>query len=58
VLLLRGIYHYSGAFLFSVILLLFWLRACVLPLGVVAEAGCNYYLLDINIYSLSKKSSC
>jgi hypothetical protein len=28
-----------------------------LPLGhcVVAEAGCNWYRLDINIYSLSKK---
>jgi hypothetical protein len=28
-----------------------------LPLGhcVVAEAGCNWYHLDINIYSLSKK---
>jgi hypothetical protein len=23
---------------------------------VVAEAGCNWYLLDINIYSLSKKN--
>jgi hypothetical protein len=23
---------------------------------VVAEAGCNWYLLDINIYSLTKKS--
>jgi hypothetical protein len=28
------------------------------PLGhyVVAEAGCNWYHLDINIYSLSKKN--
>jgi hypothetical protein len=57
VLLLQGIYHCSGAFSFSVILLLFLLCASVLPLGhcVVAETGCNWYRLDINIYSLSKK---
>jgi hypothetical protein len=57
VLLLQGIYHCSGPFSFSVILLFFWLCASVLPLGhcVVAEAGCNWYRLDINIYSLSKK---
>jgi hypothetical protein len=35
------------------------LCASVLPLGhcVVAEAGCNWYRLDINIYSLSKNAS-
>jgi hypothetical protein len=57
VLMLQGIYHCSGAFSFSVILF-FLLCASVLPLGhyVVAEAGCNWYHLDINIYFLSKKN--
>jgi hypothetical protein len=50
VLLLQGIYHYSGPFSFSVIH--FFLCASVLSLGhcVVAEAGSNWYRLDINIY--------
>jgi hypothetical protein len=48
--------HITLAGLFFVILL-FWLCASVISLGqcVVAEAGCNWYLRDINIYSLSKK---
>jgi hypothetical protein len=56
--MLQGIYHCSWAFSFSVILLFFWLCASVLPQGhcVVVEAGCNWYHLGINIYSLSKKS--
>jgi hypothetical protein len=56
VLMLQGIYHYSGAFSFFVILvLLFWLCVSVLSLGhcLVAEAGCNWYHFDINIYILS-----
>jgi hypothetical protein len=47
---LTGLLFFS--FFFS-----FWLCASVLPLGycVVAEAGCNWYLHDINIFLLSKK---
>jgi hypothetical protein len=35
----------------------FWLCASVLSLGycIVAEAECNWYLRDINIFPLSKK---
>jgi hypothetical protein len=53
--LIQGLDHCSGTF-FYVILLLFWLCASVVPLGhyVVAEARCNWYHLDINIYYLSK----
>jgi hypothetical protein len=56
VLLLQGIDRCSGAFLF-IILLLFWLCASLMPLGqcVVAQARCYWYLLDINICSLSNK---
>jgi hypothetical protein len=55
VLLLQEIDHYSGN-LFYVILLLFWLCASVMLLGlcVVTEARYNWYICDINIYSLSK----
>lgn len=44
----------SGTFFLYFLLLL---CASFMPLGhdVVAEAGCNWYLRDINIYSLSKK---
>jgi hypothetical protein len=57
VLLLQGMNHYSGTFLFLFYNSFFWLCASVLLLGhcVVAEAECNWYLLNINIYSLSKK---
>jgi hypothetical protein len=55
VLLLLGLEHRSGCFIFLVSF--FWLCASILPLGycIVVEAGCNWYNLDINIYSLSKK---
>jgi hypothetical protein len=51
----QGFYHYSGTFLFCNSS--FWLCASVLSLGqcVVAEAGCNWYFFDINIFPLSKK---
>jgi hypothetical protein len=41
-------------FSFFTILLFFWLCASVIPLGqcIVAEAECNWYHRDINIYSL------
>jgi hypothetical protein len=57
VLLLQGMNHSIGTFLFCNSSFFFWLCASVLPLGhyVIAEAGCNWYPLDINIYSLSKK---
>jgi hypothetical protein len=47
----------SGLFFFCNSSFFFWLCASAVPLGqcVVAEAGCNWYLRDINIYSLSKK---
>ena len=57
-LLLQELELCSGTFLFFFSILLFWLCASVGPFGfgVVAEAGCNWYLHDINIYSLSKKN--
>jgi hypothetical protein len=58
VLLLRGNYHCSWTFLFYCnSSFLFGLCTSILPLGycVVTETGCNWYLLDINIYSLSNK---
>jgi hypothetical protein len=41
----------------KVLFFLFWMCASVLLLGyyVVAKAGCNWYLRDINIFSLSEK---
>ena len=58
VLLLQGLDLCSGTFLFIFFFFLF-LDVCisVMTLGfcVVAEAGCNCYLRDINIYSLSKR---
>jgi hypothetical protein len=52
VLLLQEIDHFSVTFLICN----FFLCASVLSLGqcVITEAGCNWYLLDINICSLSK----
>jgi hypothetical protein len=46
----------SEIFLFCNFSLFFWLCASFMPLGydVVAEAGCNWYIHDINICSLSK----
>jgi hypothetical protein len=57
VLLLLGMEHRSGTFCFLVLFFIVWLGASVLSLGyyVVAEARCNWYLLDINIFPLSKK---
>jgi hypothetical protein len=54
--LLQGIDHCSGTFLFCISSSVFWLCASVMPLGhfVIVEARCNWYLPDINIYSLSK----
>jgi hypothetical protein len=42
---------------YFLVLLFFWLCTSVLLLGycVVAEAECNWYLCDINIFLLSKK---
>ena len=57
VLLLQGLELYSGSFSF---LFYFFEAVCIrqaLGLCVVAEAECNCYLRDINIYSLSKKKS-
>ena len=60
VLLLQGLELCGGLFLFSfsLIYLFFWLCASARSFGlaVVAEAECNWYLRDINIYSLSKKN--
>jgi hypothetical protein len=55
-LLLQGLDHYSGTFLFCNSFI-FLLCASVVPLGhyVGAEAGSNWCLIDINIFSLSKK---
>ena len=49
---LLGIDHCSRIFHF-----IFWLCASVISLGhfVVAEAECNWYLRDINIFPLLKK---
>jgi hypothetical protein len=54
--LIQGLDHCSGTFFYVILLSFFWLCASIVPLGhyVVAEAGCNWYHLDINIYSLSK----
>jgi hypothetical protein len=51
VLLFQEMYHYSGTFIFRNSSLFFWLFASFMPLGnaVVARAGCNWYLCDINI---------
>jgi hypothetical protein len=48
-MLLRVTDHFGGFFSF----LFIFLAVCNL---VVAEAGCTWYLLDINIFPLSKKS--
>jgi hypothetical protein len=55
--LLQGIDHSSGTFRFCNSSFFFWLCAYVLPLRhyVVADAGCNWYLCDIIIFSLLKK---
>jgi hypothetical protein len=57
VLLLQGIYHCSGAFSFSVILL-FFLAVCI-RIATRALRCCRGWMylvsVDINIYSLSKK---
>jgi hypothetical protein len=55
VLLFQVFDLYSGTFF--CISFLFWLCAFFMPLGhdVIAEAGCNWYLRDINICSLLKK---
>jgi hypothetical protein len=54
VLLLQRINHCSMTYIFVV--LIFWLCTSILPLEhwVVAEAESNWYLHDINIYSLQK----
>ena len=56
VVLLQGLELCSGLFLFLISSSFVWLCASIRPLGlyVVAEAGCIWYLRDINIYSLSK----
>ena len=48
----------AGLFYFCNSYFIFWLCASILPLGhcVVAEAECNWYLRDINIFPLSKKN--
>ena len=58
-LLLQGTDHCSGTFLFCNSSSFSGLCASVWPLGkhVVAEAVYNWYLRDINIYSLSKKKA-
>ena len=55
VLQLQGIDHCSGIF-FLLLLIVFWMCVSVMFLRycVVVEAGCNWYLRDINIFSLSK----
>jgi hypothetical protein len=54
---LQGLDHCSETFF--LFLLLFVLELCasvmLLEYCVVVEAGCNWYLHDININSLSKK---
>jgi hypothetical protein len=54
VLLLQGMNHSSGIFLFFCnSSSFFWLCICIaLGLCVVEEARCNWYHLNINIYSL------
>jgi hypothetical protein len=53
-MLLQGIDHCSGTFLFHNFSFIFWLCASIMSLGhcVVADARCNWYLHDINIYFL------
>jgi hypothetical protein len=48
----------AGLLFFYISFSFFWLCASFIPLGhdVVAEAGCNWYLHDINKCSLSKKN--
>ena len=55
--LFQGVDHCSGAFLFCNSSCFYGCGASVVPLGkcVVAEAGCNWYLPDINICSFPKK---
>jgi hypothetical protein len=58
VLLLRGVVHRDGSlFLFSLLFILFFAVCIPDVFGylVGAEAGCNWYLRDINIFPLSKK---
>jgi hypothetical protein len=52
----QGIDLCSGNFLLCNSSSFFWLCASILPLGkyIVAEVDCNWYLLDINMYSLLK----
>lgn len=49
----------AGSFFFLLFLIVFWLRASVMSLRhcVVAEAGCNWYLRDINIFPFSKEKN-
>jgi hypothetical protein len=58
VLLLREIDNCNRIFSFYIFILFFWLCASVMLLEhyVIAEAECNWYILDINIFSLSKKN--
>ena len=59
VLLLLRLEYRSGTFIFFSYFSLVWLCASVLPLWycVVAEAGCIWYLFDINKFPLSKKEN-
>jgi hypothetical protein len=53
--LLQEIDHCSGIFLFDNSSY-FWLCVSIMPLEhcVIAEAGCNWYLININMFPLLK----
>ena len=53
---LQGIDHISGIYIFSLFLFLAVYIHNVLTHCIVAEAGCNWYLHDINIFPLTKKT--
>jgi hypothetical protein len=56
---LRVVHHRDEVFVFIFSLFYFFLAVCIRDVFrylVGAEAGCNWYLHDINIFSLSKKA--
>ena len=61
VLLLRVFITPTGSLFYFSLFFIFFLVVCILDVFrylVGAEAGCNWYLRDINIFRLSKKNAC
>ena len=62
-LLLQDVVHRNGVFVFCpfFFLIILFLAVCIPDIFgclVGAEVGCNWYLHNINIFSLSKKIYC